>query len=162
MYIHSNLLNSCSYKLCITIERQCQFDRSEMGSHSDRRFTGKELGWLNQRHNTHVAYAGKVYGASAFLYTTLTVLSILFWYSCITLRQSSWQLTAWLSAAATTFFCTLVNMTVFHEASHFAITHKPWVWRASTSITDGINGMSSLIEIYQHTYGHHIFTNIAR
>ena len=50
----------------------------------------------------------------------------------------------------------------FHEASHFAITHKPWVWRASTFVTDCINGISSLIEIYEHTYGHHIFTNIDR
>ena len=38
-----------------------------MSSQSDICFTGKELGRLNQRHNAHVAYAGKVYNASGFL-----------------------------------------------------------------------------------------------
>ncbi|MCG8626263.1 MAG: fatty acid desaturase, partial [Proteobacteria bacterium] len=40
------------------------------------------------------------------------------------------------------------------------ITHKPWVWRASTFASDSINGISSLLWIYEHTYGHHVFTNI--
>ena len=38
-----------------------------MDSHSYRCFIGEELGRLNQRHNAHVAYAGKVYDASGFL-----------------------------------------------------------------------------------------------
>ena len=246
MYIHSNLLNTCSYKLHFTIDRR-QFDRSEMGSHSDRRFTGEELGRLNQRHNAHIAYAGKVYDASGFLakhpggcdqlmlgagrditqlfqsyhkpgtakligekckyvgelvdnemptfpptegeffctlhsrvmdyfksnnldpkvnvfaffrYTTFAVLSILFWCLCIVLCQSSWQFTASLAAAASGFFAILVGFTLYHEGNHFAITHKPWVWRASTFVSDCIFGISSLTWMYQHTYGHHIFTNI--
>lgn len=32
-----------------------------------KQFTGRELSRLNQRHNIHVAYAGKVYDASGFL-----------------------------------------------------------------------------------------------
>ena len=218
-----------------------------MGSHSNRRFTGVELGRLNQRHNAHVAYAGKVYDVSGFLakhpggcdqlmlgagrditqlfqsyhkpgmakligekckyvgelvdndmptfpptegeffctlhsrvleyfksngldpkvsvsaffrYTTFSVLSILFWYLCIVLCQASWQLSALLAAAASGFFSVLVAMTVSHDGNHFAITHKPWVWRASAFVNDCINGISSLPWIYQHTYGHHIFTNI--
>ena len=218
-----------------------------MSSHSDRRFTSEEIGRLNQRHNAHVAYAGKVYDASGFLtkhpggcdqlmlgagrditqlfqsyhkpgtakligekctyvgelvdnemptfpptegeffctlhsrvmdyfksnnldpkvnalaffrYTTFAVLSILFWCLCIVLCQSSWHLTALLAAVATGFFGILVNMTITHDGNHFAITHKPWVWRASTFVSDCINGISSLPWMYQHTYGHHIFTNI--
>ena len=218
-----------------------------MGSHSDRRFTGKELGRLNQRHNAHVAYAGKVYDASGFLakhpggcdqlmlgagrditqlfqsyhkpgtakligekckyvgelvdnemptfpptegeffctlhsrvmdyfksnnldpkvnafaffrYTTFAMLSILFWCLCIILCQLSWQLTALLAAAASGFFGILVAMTVIHDGNHFAITHKPWVWRASTFANDSISGISSVPWIYEHTYGHHVFTNI--
>ena len=221
--------------------------RSEMSTHSGRHFTGAELSRLNQRHNVHVAYAGKVYDASGFLakhpggcdqlmlgagsditqlfqsyhkpgtaklieekckyvgelvdiemptfpptegeffctlhsrvmdyfkmngldpkvnayaffrYTTFAVLSILFWYLCIVLYQASWQLTAFLSAAASGFFGILVAMTVGHDGNHFAITHKPWVWRVSTFVSDCVNGISSLSWMYQHTYGHHIFTNI--
>ena len=43
------------------------FDRSEMSSHSDGHFTGAELSKLNQLHNIHVAYAGKIYDTSGFL-----------------------------------------------------------------------------------------------
>ncbi len=212
-----------------------------------KHFTGKELGRLNQRHNAHVAYAGKVYDASGFLarhpggcdqlmlgagrditqlfqsyhkpgtakligekckyvgelvdnempafpptegeffctlhsrvmdyfksnnldpkvnafaflrYTTFVVLSIIFWYLCIILCQSSWQLTALFMAAASGFFGILVALTIIHDGNHFAITHKPWVWRASTFVNDCISGISSLPWMYQHTYGHHIFTNI--
>ena len=220
-----------------------------MDSHSDRRFTGKELGRLNQRHNAHIAYAGKVYDASGFLakhpggcdqlmlgagrdikqlfqsyhksgtakligekckyvdvgelvdnemptfpptqgeffctlhsrvldyfksnnldpkvdtfaffhYTTFAVLSILFWYLCIVLCQSSWQLTALFAAAASGWLDMLVTGTLFHDGNHFAITHKPLVWRASTFISDSITATSSLTWVYQHTYGHHVFTNI--
>ena len=46
------------------------------------------------------------------------------------------------------------------RGNHIAITHKPWVWRVSTFISDCVNGISSLSWMYQHTYGHHIFTNI--
>ena len=99
--------------------------------------------------------------AFAFLrYTTFAVLSILFWCWCIVLCQSSWQFTALLAAAASGFFGILVAITLTHDGKHFAITHKPWVWRASTFVSDCINGISSLPWMYQHTYGHHIFTNI--
>ena len=220
---------------------------SSQSMQSDTCFTGEELRRLNQRHNAHVAYAGKVYDVSGFLakhpggcdqlmlgagrditqlfqsyhkpgtakligekckyvgelvdnqmptfpptegeffctlhsrvmdyfksnnldpkvnvfaflrYTTSAVLSILFWCLCIVLCRASWQFTALLTAAASGFFGILVAMTLNHDGNHFAITHKPWVWRASTFVTDCINGISSLLWMYQHTYGHHIFTNI--
>ena len=70
-------------KLHFNIDRQHQFDRLEMGSHSDTCFMGEALGQLNQRHNTHVAYTGKVYDTSGFLakhpHTTLSDLDHTLW-----------------------------------------------------------------------------------
>ena len=208
-------------------------------------FTGQELSSLNQRHNAHVAYAGKVYDVSQFLekhpggidqlmlgagrditqlfrsyhkpgtakligekcklvgelanndmpafperegefypavrarvdyyfrsngldpkvdmltffrYAAFAVFALLLWYLCIKF-SALWPLAAVL-AAAYGFMCALVAMTIGHDGNHFAITHNPWVWRLSTSFGDCIIGLSSLSWTYQHTYGHHIYTNI--
>ena len=210
-----------------------------------KRFTGDELGRLNQRHNAHVAYAGKVYDVSGFLekhpggcdqlmlgagrditqlfrsyhkpgtakligekckyvgeltdnempafppsegeflrtlrtrvneyfksnnldpkvdmltffrYAVFAALAILSWYMCIA-YHGSWALAAFFAGAAG-FLCALVAMTAGHDGNHFAITHKPWVWKISTTFGDCIIGLSSLSWTYQHTYGHHIYTNI--
>lgn len=44
--------------------------------------------------------------------------------------------------------------------SHFAITHKPWVWKMVGCIHDFFQGASMLAWMYQHTLGHHPYTNI--
>ena len=44
--------------------------------------------------------------------------------------------------------------------SHFAITHKPWVWKLVGSVHDFFQGASMLAWMYQHTLGHHPYTNI--
>ena len=44
--------------------------------------------------------------------------------------------------------------------SHFAVTHKPWVWKLVGSVHDIFQGASILAWIYQHTLGHHPYTNI--
>ena len=208
-------------------------------------FTGEELSRLNQRHNAHVAFDGKVYDVSGFLdkhpggcdqlmlgagrdisqlfrsyhksgtaklvgekcefvgellnnempafppsegeffrtlrtrvnnyfrsrnidpkvdlmtfirYATFQVLSLTLWYLCVTC-SASWSLGA-VFAAATGFMYALVAMTVGHDGNHFAITHNPLVWRWLTVLTDSITGLSSLSWTYQHTYGHHVYTNI--
>ena len=220
--------------------------RREMCSHSNRHFTGEELGQLNQRHNTHVAYAGKVYDVSGFLekhpggcdqlmlgagrditqlfhsyhkpetakliegkckyagelvdnempsfllnegeflsalrtrvndyfrlnnldpkfdvltffrYTAFAVLAILSWYMCVVCHDGSWLLGA-LFAGVSGFLCAMIAVTIGHDGSHFAITHKPWVWKISTTLGFSIFGLSSLSWTYQHTYGHHVYTNI--
>lgn len=67
--------------------------------------------------------------------------------------------------------------------SHYAVTHKPWVWKLLMGLSDSIVGISSycwryqVIEVYimscihtlnavkiiiQHTFGHHPYTNIDR
>ena len=208
-------------------------------------FTGEELGRLNQRHNAHVAFDGKVYDASGFLdkhpggcdqlmlgagrdisqlfrsyhksgtakllgekckfvgelvhnempsfpqyegeffrtlktrvnnyfrsnnldpkvdkktffrYAAFQILTLMLWYLCVTC-SASWSLGA-VFAATSGFMCTLVTMTLGHDCNHFAITHKPLVWRLLTVVHDSIAGISSASWMNQHTYGHHIFTNI--
>ena len=44
--------------------------------------------------------------------------------------------------------------------SHFAVTHKPWVWKLVGSVHDFYNGASIHVWRYQHVLGHHPFTNI--
>ncbi|XP_019850089.1 PREDICTED: acyl-lipid (8-3)-desaturase-like [Amphimedon queenslandica] len=58
------------------------------------------------------------------------------------------------------FFSALVAMTCTHDSSHFAITHKPWVWKMVGHVHDFYQGCSLHTWIYQHTLGHHPYTNI--
>jgi fatty acid desaturase len=59
-----------------------------------------------------------------------------------------------------TFFTILGGFNMSHDTSHFAITHKPWVWRLVGLWHDFINGMSQHVWNHQHTIGHHPYTNI--
>ncbi|XP_064402408.1 uncharacterized protein LOC135348159 [Halichondria panicea] len=54
----------------------------------------------------------------------------------------------------------LVGLTCYHDASHFTITHKPWVWKVVMTISESVNGTSSYCWWYQHVFGHHLYTNI--
>eukprot|EP00118_Oscarella_pearsei_P028687 m.2704 g.2704 ORF g.2704 m.2704 type:complete len:458 (+) comp8851_c0_seq1:443-1816(+) len=47
-----------------------------------------------------------------------------------------------------------------HDASHFAITSKPWVWSLFGCWHDFFNGVSFFVWNHQHTLGHHPYTNI--
>ncbi|XP_011404277.2 PREDICTED: acyl-lipid (8-3)-desaturase-like [Amphimedon queenslandica] len=47
-----------------------------------------------------------------------------------------------------------------HDLSHFAITHKPWIWKVGGFITVVMGGFSMYCWTYQHTYGHHNYTNV--
>eukprot|EP00731_Ephydatia_muelleri_P023135 Em0015g718a len=58
------------------------------------------------------------------------------------------------------FFSALVAMSCTHDASHFAVTHKPWVWRLVGSVHDFYHGASMFVWIHQHVLGHHPYTNI--
>ncbi len=40
------------------------------------------------------------------------------------------------------------------------MTHKPWVWKLVGSVHDMYQGASILAWMYQHTLGHHPYTNI--
>ena len=86
-------------------------------------------------------------------------LALFLWYMCITMH-ASWPLWSVLVAAAAGFFTAMVAITFAHDSNHFSITHKPWVWTACSFIASCILGMSSLAWKCQHTYGHHICTNI--
>jgi len=55
----------------------------------------------------------------------------------------------------------LFGINTMHAASHFAISHKPWVWDwADWLCFDIFMGGSSLAWNYQHVIGHHQHTNV--
>ncbi|KAJ9064222.1 hypothetical protein DSO57_1032699 [Entomophthora muscae] len=58
------------------------------------------------------------------------------------------------------FGCALIGLHPLHDASHFAITHNPLVWKLLGATHDFFNGTSYLIWVYQHMLGHHPYTNI--
>ncbi|KAG5680987.1 hypothetical protein PVAND_010461 [Polypedilum vanderplanki] len=58
------------------------------------------------------------------------------------------------------FFCAQLGLHILHDTSHFSITHNPLVWKYLGSTHDFINGCSFIKWTYQHTFGHHPYTNI--
>jgi len=57
----------------------------------------------------------------------------------------------------------LFGINVMHAASHFSISHKPWVWRWLNWLCfDVLMGGSSMAWNYQHVIGHHQHTNVFR
>lgn len=207
-----------------------------------KRFTWQELSLLNQRHNAHVAYRGKVYDISSFIdkhpggadqllygagkdvthifdsyhpskackvldqylvgelstnefevletggefYSALKekvstyfktnnidakwdpwmflrcivfyLLALTCWYLMITFH--SWRLLAPALALLWGFFSAMVAIAINHDAGHFAITHKPWVWKWVAAVAECLIGTSTHIWIYQHTFGHHTYPNV--
>ena len=101
----------------------------------------------------------KVNYLTFFRYAMFCFFSIFLWYVCLALYDTS----PWLSifvAAVSGLFTALVAMTVGHDGNHYAITHKPWIWTWCFFCSGAIVGYSSLSWRYQHTYGHHMYTNI--
>ncbi|CAG8471605.1 11250_t:CDS:10 [Paraglomus occultum] len=66
-----------------------------------------------------------------------------------------------LLAIALGFAAAQVGLNPLHDASHFAVTHNPWVWKLLGATHDFLNGSSFLVWEYQHFLGHHVYTNIA-
>jgi fatty acid desaturase/predicted heme/steroid binding protein len=74
-----------------------------------------------------------------------------------------YQMWVWLSV-----FCacgwgvcsSLLIMSTSHDTSHFAVTHKPWVWKLLGAINDCTTGMSMYVWTHQHVVGHHVHTNV--
>lgn len=42
----------------------------------------------------------------------------------------------------------------------FIVTNDPFVWKILSATHDFCNGASHLVWMYQHSFGHHIYTNI--
>ncbi|CAG8446338.1 8031_t:CDS:10 [Cetraspora pellucida] len=59
------------------------------------------------------------------------------------------------------FACAQLGLNQLHDASHFAVTNDPFVWKILGATHDFFNGASYLVWLYQHAFGHHIYTNIA-
>ena len=90
-------------------------------------------------------------------YFLFVILSLGFWYAGINANSSLWLSIPYAAAAG--FFSAMVTLTLGHDGNHFAITHKPWVWKLLSIVGDSIHGLSSLSWVYQHDLGHHIYTN---
>jgi fatty acid desaturase/predicted heme/steroid binding protein len=55
----------------------------------------------------------------------------------------------------------LFGINTMHASSHFAVSHKPWVWRwLDWFVFDILMGGSSMAWNYQHVIGHHQHTNV--
>ena len=46
-----------------------------------------------------------------------------------------------------------------HDVSHFACTHKPWVWTVVSNVYCSVHGISGYIWYFQHMVGHHVHPN---
>ena len=124
--------------------------------------TGRFYQTLNQR----VAHYFKSNGVDPKVdiltfcrYIFICFFSVYFWYMCISVHATNTVLSL-IIAAVSGLFTALVAMTVGHDGNHYAITHKPWVWTACFFCSGSLTGYSSLSWRYQHTYGHHMYTNI--
>ena len=123
---------------------------------------GKFYQTLNHRVSNFFKSNGldpKVDVVTFFRYALFCFLSIFLWYVCLALYGAA-PLMSVIVAMVSGLFTALVAMTVGHDGNHYAITHKPWVWTWCFFCSGSITGYSSLSWRYQHTYGHHMFTNI--
>eukprot|EP00731_Ephydatia_muelleri_P000259 Em0001g259a len=91
-------------------------------------------------------------------YAVFMVVAISFWVGGIVFRESLAVVVAFGLVGG--FFNALIIMTCVHDSSHFAVTHKPWVWKLVGGIHDFYVGASMYIWTYQHIVGHHLYTNI--
>ncbi|XP_011404460.2 PREDICTED: acyl-lipid (8-3)-desaturase-like [Amphimedon queenslandica] len=93
-----------------------------------------------------------------FVYFIFTFLIWTCWY--IMMRLSSFLLLSSVFAIGWGVSSGVSALTLGHDSSHYAITHKPWVWKALKFVT-GLNiGFCLYTWSYQHIYGHHKFTNV--
>lgn len=68
---------------------------------------------------------------------------------------------AWYGAVLFGVSRALFGIHTMHSASHFSVTHQPWVWRWLDWLAfDVFMGGSSLAWNYQHVLGHHQHTNV--
>ncbi|XP_062520830.1 uncharacterized protein LOC134195765 [Corticium candelabrum] len=84
---------------------------------------------------------------------------VVFWY-LQTFVYSNCLIGCLIVSIGLAVFNGLGSLNVPHDASHFAVTHKPWVWRLASLWHDFINGMSQTVWNHQHTIGHHPYTNV--
>jgi len=68
---------------------------------------------------------------------------------------------AWWAALLLGVSRALFGINTMHASSHFAVSHKPWVWRwLDWFCFDLLMGGSSMAWNYQHVIGHHQHTNV--
>ncbi|CAG8462371.1 12566_t:CDS:10 [Ambispora leptoticha] len=65
-----------------------------------------------------------------------------------------------ICAAVMGFSLAQIGLNQLHDGTHFAVTHNPLIWKLLGATHDFFNGASNLVWQYQHSLGHHIYTNI--
>ena len=79
----------------------------------------------------------------------MTIFSVYNGYSLIV--SSFLALASGFGAAIATFHA--------HDITHFACTHKPWVWEVMLYVYAILQGMSSHVWFHQHVLAHHVHPN---
>ncbi|KAJ3337120.1 hypothetical protein HDU93_001546 [Gonapodya sp. JEL0774] len=91
-------------------------------------------------------------------YTLILLMCILGWNLTYKASLPFWGRV--IVGAATGMAQAQIGLTILHDASHFAITSKPWVWKLCGALYDSFTGVSHYVWTFQHTLGHHLYTNI--
>ncbi|OCK74382.1 hypothetical protein K432DRAFT_409910 [Lepidopterella palustris CBS 459.81] len=66
----------------------------------------------------------------------------------------------WVAAVLNGWSAAMTGFYLLHDSCHASFTRKPWVWQAMRRVYESITGLSTLVWIYQHSLGHHSFTNV--
>ncbi|KAL7752584.1 sphingolipid delta-4 desaturase [Sorochytrium milnesiophthora] len=94
----------------------------------------------------------------AVIYTAIAVS----WYLQFFVPSIAQHLWAQIALAIVLgFFCAQLGLNPLHDASHFTISHNPFMWKLVGATHDFLNGASYVVWTYQHMLGHHPYTNIA-
>ncbi|CAH3042120.1 unnamed protein product [Pocillopora meandrina] len=101
----------------------------------------------------------KISGWMWLRYFLVSAMTILLWFAQIFLSAQNFFF-ACVAGFLHGWFTALVAMLNAHDASHFAVTSNPLVWRLVGHMHDYLNGASYYVWIFQHIFGHHPFTNI--
>lgn len=95
-----------------------------------------------------------------FCASTAVILSTLaVWYMAVLSIYNEYSLViSSLLALLSGFGYALVSFHS-HDISHFAWTHRPWIWKVLSNIYCSVHGVSAYIWYFQHLVGHHVHPN---
>lgn len=91
---------------------------------------------------------------------TVLFLTVLLWCLAVYLVYMEYSILLSVFIAVLSGFCAALNSLVgSHDLSHFASTHKPWVWNVVGELYSCVHGLSTYVWSYQHVIGHHTHPN---
>ena len=89
----------------------------------------------------------------------IVVATLGLWYMTILSVYNGYSLAIGSFLALLCGFCSALVAFNSHDISHFACTHKPWVWKLMSNIYCSVHGISAHVWYYQHMVGHHVHPN---